>query len=103
MSRYFLACSVHLTRDMCGVIYSTLGIEPQPARRAPRRKLKQIERHADGSFSLAAHFVFRALGCKVPCGISTKQLVRVVHQGCDSLIAGLLVPRQANDLDVANV
>lgn len=103
MSRPFLACSVLLRCDKSGVVHSSLGIDTQPARCTPRGELHQVERHADGSLSVSAHLIFGALGCKVPRGIGRKQPVRVLHEGCDSLIAGLFVPRQTHDLNVAGV
>ena len=99
----YLDCSAFLRCDESGVIHSTLGIDTQPPRLAPSGELNDVECHADGSFSIAAHLLFGALRLDVPSGISPKQLVRVRHEGCDSLIAGFLVPRQANDLDVLSV
>lgn len=105
MRRAGLSCFVRLRRDEAGVLHSCLcvDVQSQPVRRAPRGKLRQIERHADGSCSLPAQLLFRALGCRKPVGIRAKQPVLVVHEGADALVSLGLVPRQAGDMHGAGV
>ena len=68
MPRFASACQVHLYRDVAGVLHACLAVDvlARPVRRAPRGKSNCIQRHTDGSCSLPAQLIFRALGCPKP-------------------------------------
>jgi len=100
MRRTVLACAVLLRRDEAGVLGACLGIDvqPWPVGRAPRRKLLQVEYHADGAVTLPAHLVFRALGCRKPAGIGAEHPVLVRHEGADPIVGFGFVPGQSDSV-----
>ena len=100
-----IACAVFLRRDEAGVLHASLSIDVQArqVRRAPRGKVHSIQRHPDGSYSLAAKLLFGALGLRKPCVVGAKQAVFVVHEGADALVALGLVPGQAGQVYGAQV
>ncbi len=89
MSRAALACMVHLYRNEAGVLRACLAVDvlARPVRRAPRGKSNCIQRYPDGSCSLPAQLLFRALGHPKPLGVGAKQSVLVVHEGADPLVS----------------
>lgn len=105
MPRAALACMVHLYRDEAGVLNACLAVDvlARPVRRAPRGKLHRIQRHPDGSCTVAAQLLFRALGRCKPLGVGAKQAVLVVHEGTDPLVSLGLVPGQGRELHDAGV
>lgn len=104
-SRAGVACSVLLRRDEAGVLHACFGVDvlAGAVRRAPRGKVHSIQRHPDGSYSLAAKLLFGALGLRKPRCVGAKQAVFVVHEGADALVALGLVPGQAGQVYGAQV